>query len=184
MNKKLLGVAILILLVGSGIGLFVATHKKEAPQQSATQVKTVQSTGNSQYYFKDKTLKIHDATLVITDVKVIPVGEKGNEHGSKPVIAFWFKTTNLTDKEITPSDPWIACIDAYQDNNPNAVNKLDVGSLPDERFLDTQFENIKKGGTVEGAIAYDLDDTTTPVVLKATQGIGGDKLGQQTFNIK
>jgi len=184
MSKKLLVMAAVVLLAVGGVAGFALSHKKDAPTQSATQVKTVQSTGNSNYYFKDNTLKIHDATVVITDVKVIPVGEKGNEYGKKPVIAFWFKTTNLTNKEMTPDEPWIACIDAYQDNNPNAENKLDVGSLPDEQFSDSQFENIKQGGTVEDAIAYELDDSTTPVVLKAMQGISGPKLGEQTFNIK
>ena len=43
-----------------------------------------------------------------------------------------------------------------------------MGSLPDDRFLDSQTENIKKGGTVENAIAYELDDLVTPVDLVAT----------------
>lgn len=56
--------------------------------------------------------------------------------------------------------------------------------LPDEQFLDTQSEIIKQGGTVANAVAYELDDDTTPVTLKATKGIMGEDLGEQDFEIK
>lgn len=50
--------------------------------------------------------------------------------------------------------------------------------------MDTQLETIKKGGTVQDAIAYELDDLETPVTLVANQGIGGKELGKQDFEIK
>jgi hypothetical protein len=56
--------------------------------------------------------------------------------------------------------------------------------LPDNQFLDSQLETIKQNGTVSNAVAYELDDLETPVTLIATQGISGDKLGEQTFEIK
>ena len=56
---------------------------------------------------------------------------------------------------------------AVQDNDPNMVNELNVGMLPDEQYLDSQMAQIKKDGTVSNAIAYELTDETTPVVLKA-----------------
>ncbi|MEK5381970.1 hypothetical protein [Niallia sp. FSL W8-0635] len=43
---------------------------------------------------------------------------------------------------------------------------------------------MKKDGTVKNAVAYELDDLETPVTLIATQGVGGDKLGEQNFKIK
>ena len=98
--------------------------------------------------------------IEITRYKVIKAGQKGNEYGEKPVIAFWYKTTNLSGDKVDPTD-FLFNFTAYQDNNPNAENKLDVGSLPDDRFLDSQTENIKKGGTVENAMAYELDDLHT-----------------------
>ena len=63
---------------------------------------------------------------------------------------------------------------AYQNNNPNAENKLEVGSLPDDRFRESQMEKIKKDGTVENAIAYELDDEVTPVQLVYINGFGYD----------
>lgn len=135
-------------------------------------------------YFKDNEVKIVDLKINITETKVIQPGEIGNEYGEKPVFAIWYDTTNLSDKDIDPITAWIAVFTAIQDNNPNAVNELNVGSLPDDSFLDSQMETIKKDGTVKNAIAYELDDLETPVTLVANQGISGDELGRQDFNIK
>jgi hypothetical protein len=79
---------------------------------------------------------------------------------------------------------FITDISAYQDNNPNAENQLEVGSLPDEKFLDTQMESIKKGGTVENAIAYELDDLTTPVELVASTDLGMSEIGRVSYPLK
>ena len=185
MNKKTLLIiaVVVVLVIGVGVAFF-ALGTNKTTNKTTSDVKTVATTQSNDYYFKNGELKLQDAKLVITDTKVIPVGEKGNEYGKKPVIAFWFKTTNLSDKELTGTDVWISSMQAYQDNNPNTVNKLEVGGLPDDRFLQTQFEKIKQNGTAEDAIAYELDDTTTPVLLKATKGMSGEALGKQTFNIK
>ncbi len=58
-----------------------------------------------------------------------------------------------------------------------------MGSLPDDRFLDSQSENIKKGGTVENAMAYELDDLVTPVDLVATEGLD-DVIGKATYKLR
>lgn len=144
-----------------------------------------EDTVDSDYYFKDNILKTKDVKIEITDYKIIPVGEEGNEYGEKPVIAFWYNTTNLTGNEdVNPISAWIAMFTCIQDNNPNAINELEAGMLPDDRFLDSQMETIKKDGTVENAMSYELDDLETPVTLKATRGVGGEELGEQTFEIK
>lgn len=166
---------------------------EEASQGDPSQNSNGESSGqekqpensDSQYYFKDGTLVAEDVKIVITDWKVIPVGDPGNAYGEKPVIAFWYDTTNTTQQDIdmNPTTAWIAMFTAIQDNNPNAVNELDIGSLPDDTFLDSQMESIKKGGTVPNAVSYELDDATTPVILKATKGYLGESLGEQTFEI-
>ncbi|MDV2474353.1 DUF5067 domain-containing protein [Rhodococcus zopfii] len=134
--------------------------------------------------FKDNVLTTKDVEIKITDVKTIQVGEKGNEYGDKPVIAFWYDTTNVSGKETDPMTAWIFLFQAYQDNDPNAENKLSVGSLPDDAFLDSQTSKIKKGGTVSNAIAYELSDTTTPVQLVASTLAGQDEIGSMTFELK
>lgn len=135
-------------------------------------------------YFKDNEAKLNDLIIKITETKVIQPGEPGNEYGEKPVFAIWYETTNLTDKEIDPTTAWAAVFTAIQDNDPNAVNELEVGMLPDESHLDTQLEVIKKDGTVENSIAYELDDLETPVTLVATQGLAGKELGRAEYEIK
>ncbi|MEI2467768.1 DUF5067 domain-containing protein [Bacillales bacterium AN1005] len=111
-------------------------------------------------------------------------GEKGNEYGEKPVFAIWYETTNLSDTDINPTSGWMTVFEAVQDNDPDAVNTLEVAGLPDDQFLDSQLETIKKDGKVKNAVAYELDELETPVTLIASQGIGGDKLGEENFNIK
>lgn len=133
--------------------------------------------------FVDGVLTTPKLKITITSHKVIPVGQKGNEYGEKPVIAFWYKTTNLTDEEVTPLN-WTFLFTAYQDNDPNAMNELQVGSLPDDRFGESQMENIKKGGTVENAMAYELDDEKTPVILEASDDLGMSKIGKMTYKLK
>ncbi|TDL45280.1 DUF5067 domain-containing protein [Microbacterium oleivorans] len=132
--------------------------------------------------FVDGVLTTDEVVINITDSKVIPVGEKGNEYGDKPVLAIWYDTTNLgtSDQDITPSE-FILQFEAFQDNDPNRENTLDVSGLPDDQYLESQMENIKAGGTVANAVAYSLDDTTTPVDLVA--GRFGDEIGRMTFKL-
>ncbi|MEG0303683.1 DUF5067 domain-containing protein [Gordonibacter sp.] len=181
----------LIAVAAAGALAFTLAGCSSAPKDDAnavpkadTQVESDKGAEPvSEYSFKDGVINTEDVTMTITETRVIPVGEVGNEYGKQPVIAFWYDVTNKTNKEITPMTAWIACVTAYQDTNPNQVNKLDVGSLPDQAFLSTQMENIKEGGTAQCAIAYYLDDEVTPVILKATKGLRGDEIGEQEFAI-
>ncbi len=112
------------------------------------------------------------------------MGDEGNEYGDAPVIAFWYNITNTSGKDIDPMSAWICTVKAVQDNDPNMVNELQVASLPDSRFLDSQMATIKAGGTVENAMAYTLTDTETPVELTATDGMFGSEIGSQVFELK
>nr|WP_274520180.1 DUF5067 domain-containing protein [Lysinibacillus parviboronicapiens] len=159
------------------------TAKEEKPKEE-TKAPVSSDKIDKEVYFKDNEAKLESLKIKINETKVIKPGEKGNEHGEKPVFAIWFEATNLIDDGITPSDAWFVVFTVIQDNNPNAINELEVGALPDERFLETQLEKIKKDGTVEHAIAYELDDLETPVTLVANQGIGGKELGKQEYQIK
>lgn len=160
------------------------TAADAASKEATTTPTNEEKETNHDFYFKDNQAKLNDLKINITETKVIRAGEKGNEYGDKPVLAIWYETTNLSDKDIDPIIGWLAVFEAVQDNNPNAVNTLEVGGLPDDQFLDSQSETIKKDGTVKNAVAYELDDLETPVTLIATQGFDGEKLGEQTFTIK
>ena len=92
--------------------------------------------------------------------------------------------TNLSGEKMDPSTAFMFSIDAFQDNDPNIENELSVSSHPDDRLLDNQLKNIKKGGTVKNAIAYELSDETTPVELVASDGLFGGEIGRVTYELK
>lgn len=167
-----------IALVGCSSAGSTAT-----PTPGSTAAVNAPAAAPAEASFEDNVLTTKDVTIKITDVKTIPVGEKGNEYGKEPVIAFWYDTTNVSGKETDPMTAWIFLFAAYQDNDPNAENKLGVGSLPDAAFLDSQTSKIKKGGTVANAVAYELSDTTTPVKLVAST-ILQDEIGSMTIELK
>lgn len=150
----------------------------EVDESSASD--TTNTTGTT---FSDGVYTSDEYTITITDYKVIQPGETGNEYGDKPVIAFWYDTTNVaSDTALNPSTAWMLVFEAVQDNDPNAVNTLNVGMLPDDQFLDSQLQDIKIGGTVSNAVAYELDDLTTPVTLTA-QDMFGTVYGSQDFTV-
>lgn len=137
--------------------------------------------------FDGSILKGNAYSIKITDHKVIQPGEKGNEYGDSPVIAFWYDTMVAEDYDnstaIDPTSAWIMNFKAIQDNDPNLVNELNIASLPDEQYLDSQTATIKPGGTVSNAVAYTLTDSETPVTLKASSMMGAD-FGSKEFAIK
>ena len=69
-------------------------------------------------------------------------------------------------------------------NDPNAVNELSVGLLPDSQFSESQMKKIKKDGTVSNAISYELSDTETPVDLTCKNGMFGEEIGTITYDVK
>lgn len=155
-------------------------EEEGAPDSDAPASSSSEAGGAS---FSDGVLTTEGYTITITDYKVIQPGETGNEYGDVPVIAFWYDTTNTgSESDINASSAWIMAFDAIQDNDPNVVNTLNMGLLPDSQFLDSQTQTIKEGGTVSNAIAYELDDTTTPVTLVASDIMDGE-YGRQDFAI-
>ncbi|WP_313627545.1 DUF5067 domain-containing protein [Enterococcus italicus] len=158
---------------------------KEIASESSTSVSVESSsektTGDfvktaAESTFDGTTLKGNSYAIKITKHAMIQPGETGNEYGEKSVIAIWYDTLVNPEYDnstpINPMNAWILNFKAIQDNDPNAVNELNVASLPDEQFLDSQTQDIKPGGTVSNAVAYELDDTTTPVTLVAEDILG------------
>lgn len=120
--------------------------------------------------------------LTITDCKVINPGEEGNEYGESPVIAFWYETAFETGiEEMTAYQSWAWVLNAIQDNNDSVVNELELTSSPDSQLAETEWERIKDGATVKGAIAYKLDDTTTPVQIVGE--MNGREVGRGVFEL-
>ena len=167
------------------------SSESESTAQTSSSEKTKEVAGDfvetaNDAYFDGTTLKGNTYTIKITSHKVIQPGEVGNEYGSKPVIAFWYDTLVSPDYDndppIDPTFAWIGNFSAVQDNDPNKINKLGTGSLPDDAFLDTQLSKIKPGGTVSNAVAYELSDNETPVTLTAESF--NKEFGKKDFEIK
>lgn len=182
----------LILAMILALSLFAACGKTEGPadttpaaDDSTTPAATTEAPteeAGKPGTFVNGVLTANQVIIKITDYKVIPKGQDGNDYNDGDVIEFYYDVTNVDAEELTASTAWIALIDAIQDNDPNVVNRLEVGMNPDGT-PDSDFENIKIGGTVSSRICYVLTDNVTPVVLKAGT-MAGDDYGSQTFEIK
>ncbi|MGX7202199.1 DUF5067 domain-containing protein [Enterococcus plantarum] len=180
--KKLLSLGVLTLcsitLVACG-GNSKSTDTKKNEMTSTSPQKT------DDVSFKDDTLKIEMATLKLLSTEVLPADE--NLLREKPQLAITYEVTNNSEELISAATVWIACMGLTQESK-DTINKLTVGMTPqDEKFAEYtehQLDDIKPGGTVKAIISYDLDDTETPVILKATQGMAGKELGQKTINLK
>lgn len=186
-SKKLLTALMASSLLISGCST-IKEEKKENPVRNETNNGKVNSSSrDGEYTFKDGKVIMRDIDLRITKYKIIPVGAEGNEYGDTPVIAFWYDTTNKSDKNtISPTVAWLAAFpnDAVQDIDKNKLNRFQVAAHPDKKLVKDQSAIIKKGGTVSGAVAYKLADLSTPVKLTAFKGVDGIELGSQEFAVK
>lgn len=145
---------------------------KSSSEESSKQSSESESIVNSESPIDSDSLPINnnkmktkDLEFTINKASIIPVGEKGNEYGDVPVLAIWYTTTNNSDRAFSPL-AWVSYTKVIQDNDPNKVNELRVASTPDEAFLNDQSAEIKKGGSLKSAVAYELSDETTDVEIK------------------
>lgn len=149
--------------------------------ESTTDDEDAAESGSS---FAEGVLTTPDMRIEITRNEVIDPGEEGNEYSEKPVIAFWYEITNISGEPLDATD-FVMVMSAYQDNDPNSLNELQIDFFgPDESLAEHSTQQIKKGGTVEGAISYELDDKTTPVELVATPPFETREIGRTTYPLQ
>lgn len=164
----------LALLVGlAGCGHDKAAKSVSSHSQSTTSVKPKKVTAT----FENNEIKTPALKLKLTKSKVIPVGEVGNENGTKPVLAIWFSATNLSNNKVTARSAWTAIFAAYQKQASN--KQLKFGAVPDATLKDNF--NIPKGQTTKGAVAYELVNQQTSVTLKA---VAAQTVGNKLFDVK
>lgn len=206
-NKKLLAligtglsiVSMVIVLATQGMyskAIDDATNTNSVTSSKSSSDKSNKSSDKEKKVTKILNQKISvdngKAEITVTSWKMIPAGQPGNEYGDKPIIAFWYTVKNIKDTSdsFSPMNAWIinGNFKAVQDNNSDQVNTLNIGTLPDDKFMDTQSQGIKQGGTAENAVSYELTDETTPVVLSAySSAFDTDKdhlIAQETFELK
>ena len=162
------------------VGSAVNEVDKELKEESAGDVSDPSETKAT---FKNGVLTTPDLKIQITRYKVIKAGQKGNEYGEKPVIAFWYKTTNLSGDDVDPIGLHLP-LQRLPGQQPQRRERARCGLAarrPVPRQPDAR--HIKKGGTVENAIAYELDDLVTPVDLVATEGLD-EVIGKATYKLR
>lgn len=185
--KKLASLG-LVLFATVSLAACGSNEKKETNTESTTIETTVsvpEETKMDDVYFDGETMKIEKATVKIISTEVLTPDESVYRDNNQ--LAFVYEVTNDSEEPLDGSMAWIACMNAYQETE-NTVGKLQVGTTPqDEKFAEyrgDEFDELKPGGTKKYVIAYDLNDTTTPVILKATQGVAGKEIGEKTFNLQ
>lgn|SRR5699024_4466030 len=134
--------------------------------------------------------EIQMANVKITNTEVLPPDEY-SESGKDRLVITYEVTSKVTpeeagETEVSPMMVWIATIEPTQETS-DTIQTLNGGGIPMEeeynKYLDTQDSVIKKGKTVENVTMYELENRDNPVVLKATQGLGGQGLGEYEIDV-
>lgn len=153
-------------------------NNSNGKKSSNTETKSV---NENKPQFTNNTLVIDQAVLKIDDTFILNDKDSGDK-----LLAFKYHVKNKSDSEdITSMNVWIACFEATQDSD-NTVNKLDVGITPTTgklgKWNEHSNDTIKKGKTAKGIMTYKLQNDKD-VVLKATKGADGKKLGTKTIKL-
>ena len=182
MIKKMLVLALVFALVFALCACGAAAPETKAtpePTAEPTPEPTVEPKPNAM--FDGMVYEDDEARIEIIGCEILEVGSEYNKYGDVPLVCFKFNVTNLSDGDVSASGKWIDTFRAYQDNDPNFLNELNVGSQENIAYHDTAFASIKKGGTVESVMTYELDDEETPVTLVASYR--WEEIGSKDFDI-
>ncbi|WP_145463687.1 DUF5067 domain-containing protein [Staphylococcus epidermidis] len=174
--KKVLFLIFASLLVLGACGNNDNNSNGKKPNNTETK-----SVNENKPQFTNDTLVIDQAVLKIDDTFILNDKDSGDK-----LLAFKYHVKNKSDSEdITSMNVWIACFEATQDSD-NTVNKLDVGITPTTgklgKWNEHSNDTIKKGKTAKGIMTYKLQNDKD-VVLKATKGADGKKLGTKTIKL-
>ena len=188
MRKKLVSLLIASVMAISLIACGGETKEEPKKEENKTEdVKVPEESKEEKgdVYFKDDILKIDMATIKITGFEVAPPNTEMGEEKSTLIITYDF--TNDSEEVQQPGTVWISCFNATQETDAT-IDNLDVAMAPqDEKYVemnDVSYTDVKPGATVQSVISYDINDLSKPVVLKATQGIIGEELGEKIFNLQ
>ena len=190
--KKLLVSSIVILssLTLASCSSLDGQYKKSSndKKQTTKQVKTPtrSSFKNNVATLNDKTIKITGVkTIKITGVKTI----KDTQEYSQPLVVFMYKTTNKSNKIITPLTAWNNTFKITQKGK--SLKKV---SFTDDRLDSNPDKNLAEGDSAKNSVVYELDNQKDPIKINASEGIStnsinesssidGTNLGSEQFSI-
>ena len=182
--KKLLVSSIVILssLTLASCSSLDGQYKKSSndKKQTTKQVKT--PTRSS---FKNNVATLNDKTIKITGVKTI----KDTQEYSQPLVVSMYKTTNKSNKIITPLTAWNNTFKITQKGK--SLKKV---SFTDDRLDSNPDKNLAEGDSAKNSVVYELDNQKDPIKINASEGIStnsinesssidGTNLGSEQFSI-
>lgn len=101
-------------------------------------------------------------------------------------IAIGYEVTNKSNEKISAIDAWIEAFNIYQEVNGKKKD-LDLTMLLDDSHKSDydmlSDKEIKKGGKHKAMILFKLENTTSPVIIEATND-DYESLGKQTFKLE
>lgn len=171
----IMGVALLALTACSG-----DTGPSVDGEDTVREVELESDVGTSSY--ADGVFTSSLVSIRITDSRVIPLGEEGNEYGDGPVLALWYETTNVAGQATDPLTAWLTHFRASQDTGEGSTElTLSVG--PDADLASTQTSEIAAGATAVNAISYHLLSEDAPVLLSVSDS-RLNEIGSQSFPLR
>ncbi|WP_318766507.1 DUF5067 domain-containing protein [Lactiplantibacillus carotarum] len=178
---------ILILLLTGTLGLTLSActsgHINTVSPPQTSKQKLVQLTLRPKYQLADGRVTTRQLKIVITKSKLLRVGQPGNEHGTRPVIAFWFRVTNRTKRVVNADSAWNDVFKATQRQGKAAGTSLKMAAVPDDQLASRQTDAIRQNQTVTSAVAYELNNVHQSVVLNAFLSPAGASIGRQVYHL-
>ena len=125
--------------------------------------------------YKDIIFEVDEGIIEITSAVI---GRDGRAESD--MIVFYYTYTNTKTEARAPSIAWNWNIEAVQDNDPDAVNVLEGGSIPMSYIKEATYE-LRTDESANSAGAFVLSDMSTPVTLIAKKS--GEVILKQTIPI-
>lgn len=172
MNRYLL--LILTTLLG-GTLLYPGTVRADADRKQPL----VQMSPHHRYRCEDGVVNLKVLKIKVTKTSMIAAGQRGNEHGDRPLMVFWYRVTNHMATPITVRRAWTDVFDATQRPHSTA-HPLKVVPLSDEPAASPV---IKRGQTASGAVAYAVDERRQTIVLTAHKNNKQSRIGQLVYQL-
>ncbi|KRM80694.1 DUF5067 domain-containing protein [Fructilactobacillus sanfranciscensis] len=182
--KKLLVSSIVILssLTLASCSSLDGQYKKSSNDKKQTTKQVKAPTRSS---FKNNVATLNDKTIKITGVKTI----KDTQEYSQPLVVFMYKTTNKSNKIITPLTAWNNTFKITQKGK--SLKKV---SFTDDRLDSNPDKNLAEGDSAKNSVVYELDNQKDPIKINASEGISinsinesssidGTNLGSEQFSI-
>ncbi|MGX4764071.1 DUF5067 domain-containing protein [Holzapfeliella sp. JNUCC 72] len=166
----------LAILTLSGTLLLAGCSANDSAANTSSQVDTPK---DDEYTYKNGVANTKRMRVELTDHKVINPGEKGNEEGDMPVMAFWYTATNKSNEDIPLDLMWSLLFSGYQ----SGTEQLSGQGIEGISFA-SHTRNVKPGKTAKSAMGFKLTDKTTPLKLVVQDIFTNQKLGEQEFPVE